>query len=257
VRSYTAAIALLFITMAAFAQNDSLVSKVYSWEGSPIAARTGIALRKNIFSGAGNKLASQTMTGIILPGKKSISIKPDAASPELFYIVKKGPVNVLLLDKATRIDKGSVIVLLPGDSLLISNPGMEDVELYEMRSRAAKPDAERGKKGGSSFVLNWNDMVFKPHDKGGVRQLFDRPTTMLNRFDIHITQLNTGFKSHDPHTHSNEEIILMLDGNAEMQIGTSHQKANAGDVVYLGSMVLHNLTNVGTTPCVYFAIQWN
>jgi (S)-ureidoglycine aminohydrolase len=48
-----------------------------------------------------------------------------------------------------------------------------------------------------------------------------------------------------------------MEGNAEMQIGTDHQKANAGDVVLLNSMVLHNLTNVGETPCLYFAIQWN
>ena len=106
-------------------------------------------------------------------------------------------------------------------------------------------------------MLNWNDIVFKPTDKGGTRQFFDKKTAMLNRFDIHVTQLNEGLKSHDPHTHTNEEIILMLDGNAEMQIGTDHQKANAGDVIFLNSMVLHNLTNIGKTPCLYFAIQWN
>ena len=40
------------------------------------------------------------------------------------------------------------------------------------------------------------DMVYKPNDKGGVRQLFDRPTTMLSRFDIHITSLDPGISSH-------------------------------------------------------------
>jgi (S)-ureidoglycine aminohydrolase len=80
---------------------------------------------------------------------------------------------------------------------------------------------------------------------------------MMGRFDIHVTQLNEGFNSHPPHTHKLEEIILMLDGNAEMTVGTDHQKANAGDVVWMGSMVSHNLTNVGKTPCLYFAIQWN
>jgi (S)-ureidoglycine aminohydrolase len=90
-----------------------------------------------------------------------------------------------------------------------------------------------------------------------VRQYFDIQTPNLNRFDIHVTTLNPGFKSHDPHTHKNEEIILMLDGNGEMQIGETHQKSNAGDVVFLNSMVLHNITNIGTIPCMYFAIQWN
>ena len=60
-----------------------------------------------------------------------------------------------------------------------------------------------------------------------------------------------------PHTHPNEEIILMLDGNAEMQVGEKKVKANSGDVVLYTSMIPHNLTNIGPTPCLYFAIQWN
>ena len=147
---------------------------------------------------------------------------------------------------------------LPGDKVRFENTGDKAVQIYEMTYRSiAPPDTERGKKSGGSFILDWNTIAFKPHAKGGVRQFFDRQTNMLNRFDIHVTTLNEGLKSHDPHTHKNEEIILMIEGNAEMQIGTEHQKANPGDVVFLGSMVLHNLTNVGKTPCLYFAIQWN
>jgi hypothetical protein len=28
-------------------------------------------------------------------------------------------------------------------------------------------------------------------------------------------------------------------------------------VVYLNSMYLHNITNIGELPAVYYAIQWN
>jgi len=108
-----------------------------------------------------------------------------------------------------------------------------------------------------SFIKNWNDMVFKPTEKGGTRQLFTIQTAMLHKFDIHVTTLNEGFNSHPPHTHVNEEIILMLDGNAEMTIGENHPKANGGDLVWLESMIPHNLSNVGKTACLYFAIQWN
>jgi (S)-ureidoglycine aminohydrolase len=80
---------------------------------------------------------------------------------------------------------------------------------------------------------------------------------MLHRFDIHVTQLNPGFKSHDPHTHKNEEIILLLDGNGVMQIGETKQPCGPNDAVFLNSLVLHNITNTGTVPALYFAIQWN
>jgi len=72
-------------------------------------------------------------------------------------------------------------------------------------------------------------MVYKSHDKGGVRQLFDRPTVMLDRFDIHITSLDPEISSHPPHTHQNEEIILMIDGVGEMQLGDRKQKITSGD----------------------------
>ncbi|MES2004423.1 MAG: cupin domain-containing protein [Bacteroidota bacterium] len=248
----------LFLCFCMNAQVDPLLPKVYTWDAGKIGPPHPNFIEKKIFNGSGAKLSQHEMKGIIVPEGKTINYAADTNGPERFFIVRKGPVTVQLLQKQYSIDRGSVILLLPGDALLISNKDNEDAVLYEMSYRSiAVADAERGKKAGSSFVMNWNDMVFKPTDKGGVRQLFDRQTNMFNRFDIHVTQLNEGFKSHDPHTHANEEIILMLDGNAEMQIGTDHQKANPGDVVFLSSLVLHNLTNVGKTACLYFAIQWN
>ena len=175
-----------------------------------------------------------------------------------FYIIKTGIADIELNDQKTQFNRGSVVCVLPGDKIQIKNNGNDLLQLYEMSySAGEKINIERGVKAGGSFITLWDNIKFKPHERGGVRQFFDRPTAMLNRFDIHVTQLNVGFKSHEPHTHVNEEIILMLDGNAEVQIGTTHQKANPGDVILYGSNILHNITNVGSIPCLYFAIQWN
>lgn len=236
------------------AQTSPIIAKVYSWDTSS----TNKIITRSIFSGSGPILALHAMNGIVLPKGKSITYKENNNGNELFFIIKNGPVTVNLNNQSYSINRGSVVVVLPGDKISIKNTGENVASFYQMKYYSKEtPNAERGKKAGESFVINWNDMVFKPHDKGGVRQLFDRQTTMLNRFDIHVTQLNVGFKSHEPHTHKNEEIILMLDGNAEMQIGTDHSKANSGDVEFLTSMIPHNLTNIGKTTCLYFAIQWN
>jgi (S)-ureidoglycine aminohydrolase len=247
----------LLICTCSFAQSGSLVSKVYTWDNSTVSSKKNATTRE-IFSGSGAILSQHEMRGIELAKGQSKNYKANAGGNERFFVIKKGPVKVSLNGKEYTVDRGSVVFVLPGDQMTIENAGNETAAYYAMvyHSKAAV-DAERGKKSGPSFVMDWKDMKAKPTDKGSTRQLFDRQTAMLNRFDIHVTQLNQGFKSHDPHTHTNEEIILMLDGNAEMQIGTDHQKANGGDVVLLNSMVLHNLTNVGTTPCLYFAIQWN
>lgn len=245
-----------FICIGTFSQIQPLHSKVYSWKNSnSVSNKKGST--KKIFTGSGAILSIHEVTVIGLLKGKSIPYKSDAAN-ERFFIIKNGPVTITLNDSTAVLDRGSVVSVLPGDKVSITNTGETMAQFYEMTYQSiATANSERAKKAGGSFMLNWNDITFKPTAKGGVRQFFDRPTAMLKRFDIHVTQLNEGFKSHDPHTHINEEIILMLEGNAEMQIGTDHQKANAGDVVFLHSMVLHNLSNIGKTPCLYFAIQWN
>jgi (S)-ureidoglycine aminohydrolase len=209
-----------------------------------------------IFKGSGAVLKYHELKGqAMMPGDMKFY---QADRMERFFIVKKGPVEVVLDKKKYTVDKGSVIFVLPGDKIAFSTDGRNNVEFYEMiYSSIQKPDSLRGRQAGASFVMNWNDMEFKPHDKGGVRQLFDRKTAMLNRFDIHVTTLNPGLKSHEPHTHQNEEIILMLDGDAQMTVNTGTVRCVTGDAVYVASMVSHNLINTGKNPATYFAIQWN
>jgi len=238
------------------AQQYSLESKVYQWNinNNDNAAKVQ---KSTLFSGEGGVLAKHTMIGISIPTGKKWEGKV-TAQKEKFYIIKTGIADIALNDQKSQLNRGSVVCVLPGDKIQIKNNGNDLLQLYEMSySAGEKINIERGVKAGGSFITLWDNIKFKPHERGGVRQFFDRPTAMLNRFDIHVTQLNVGFKSHEPHTHVNEEIILMLDGNAEVQIGTTHQKANPGDVILYGSNILHNITNVGSIPCLYFAIQWN
>jgi (S)-ureidoglycine aminohydrolase len=249
------ALTATIISFAAVAQTRPLASDVFTWKNDRSA--TGINSIQKIFSGSGAVLSLHLLISRTLDGESMIKLWP--SDIEVFYIIKEGTVSVKLnSNNPVVLGKGSVICLMPEDSLIMQSSGGQRVELYQMSYRSIAPlDAQRGRNAGGSFLIDWNAIPFKPHDKGGVRQFFDRPTAMLHRFDIHVTTLNPNNKSHDPHTHKNEEIIVMLEGNAEMQIGTEHKKANSGDVVYLASNVLHNLTNIGTVPCVYYAIQWN
>jgi len=238
------------------AQEQLLPSKVNQWATSDVV-KSSFGSERILFKGAGKVLSAHQIKGITLLKGKSIKYKADSLGVERFFIVKEGNVQVELNHQDYEIGKGSVILLLPGDYLKIRNRTKTTAAFYEMVASNTLRDNARGKKGGQSFVVDWNNMVFKPHNRGGVRQLFDRQTAMMNRFDIHITTLNPGLKSHDPHTHINEEIILMVEGLGEMFIGDGAQRINTGDVCYLGSTVLHNITNISNIPITYFAIQWN
>lgn len=236
----------LFQTVLLFAQSQ-IQTKVYKWSSGKTA----------MFEGAGAIFSKQVLNGHAIAGGKKIKFNTGANGDELFFIIKYGPVHVVLNGVAHDLEKGSVVFLLPGDDLVFQNKRKDDVEIYEMQLSAEIPDHVRGKAAGPSFVMDWFDMTFKPHERGGVRQLFDRKIVMSNRFDIHITTLNPGLSSHLPHTHKTEEIILMIDGEGEMVLGESKQRIVTGDAAWVESSIPHNITNTGKRPAVYFAIQWN
>lgn len=47
------------------------------------------------------------------------------------------------------------------------------------------------------------------------------------------------------HTDSSEELLLILEGEAEVTVGEEQARASAGDVALVPSMVPHSLRNVG------------
>ena len=238
------------------AQDIPLQTSVYHWENNH-GVNSKFGSQHQLFDGSGKILNRQILTGLSLRGGKQLVYQESVSGDELFFIIKTGMIEVQLNNQVKQLEKGSVVFLLPGEKVSFKNVHKDDAELYVMQMHSASPNIQRGRDAGSSFMMDWYDMVFKPHDKGGVRQLFDRKTVMTNRFDIHITSLNPGLSSHPAHTHLNEEIILMLDGEGVMILGDKKQEIKTGDAAWVESMIPHNITNTATRPIVYFAIQWN
>ena len=79
---------------------------------------------------------------------------------------------------------------------------------------------------------------------------------MSPRLEMHVSTLNPALKSHEPHTHRAEEIVLLMEGQTSMQIGYAFFRGKPGSVYYLGSNVLHAIKNEGTRPATYFAFQF-
>jgi mannose-6-phosphate isomerase-like protein (cupin superfamily) len=50
------------------------------------------------------------------------------------------------------------------------------------------------------------------------------------------------------HNQEQEEVYFIIEGTAEMCLGTERQTLSTGQAVYIPSRVFHQITNVGTTP---------
>jgi (S)-ureidoglycine aminohydrolase len=145
---------------------------------------------------------------------------------------------------------------MPHDEHGIENAGNTQATYYILKYKGKQPNPERGKQAGGSFMLDWKDLKTTKTGKGYRRDFFNRPTSQLAQFEMHTTALNADSASHAPHTHVQEEIILIIRGNVTMHIDGKLYPASAGDVVFLPSMIPHALLNTGKEQCEYFAFQW-
>ena len=237
-------------------QTKPIKSDVYTWKNLQVEKREK-SERRQIVDGGSAVLPNLEIHATTLDPQSGPQPK-HRHDEEIMVVVKEGSLKVSIENKSEILGAGSVAFAIPKEELGVENVGTGKASYYVFKFTPAKDSTnmKRAVDAGGSFMMNWNNVVFKAHDKGGVRQYFNRPTGTLRKLDIHVTTLNAALKSHDPHTHKAEEIVLMIDGNAEMQIGDTFKKAGPGDLIYLESNVSHAIRNDDTKPCMYYAIQW-
>ncbi|HEX7630579.1 MAG TPA: cupin domain-containing protein [Lacunisphaera sp.] len=107
-----------------------------------------------------------------------------------------------------------------------------------------------------SAVYDWEKMTATPNAKGVRRDVFDGPTTSLDKIHCHITTLNAGENSGEPRLHLQEEVIIVKEGLVEMYIDGKTQTAGPGSVFYLAAHATTRLRNAGTMPATYIVIYY-
>lgn len=238
------------------AQTDSILSGIYFWKQPPVESKSAI-FSAILFEGKTYAMEWLQMSAntIFSSGRKKVQSVP--ADEECLIIIKSGKLSVSIKDSAWVIGPGSVALLMPAEKYSLQTNGKEECNFYEMKYRSKKP-VNTGREGacGGSAVKDWRTIEFRPHDKGGIRNFFERPTAMCKRLEMHATTLKEGIRSHDPHSHRAEEIVLVTDNKTEMEIAGKFYKGDSGSIYYLGSNISHAIQNDGIGTCTYFAFQF-
>ncbi|MDB5240327.1 MAG: cupin, partial [Spirosoma sp.] len=176
---------------------------------------------------------------------------------EALLIIKTGQLTLTIGNKTKTLGPGSIVFIMPGDNYRLENKTSDPLTYYSMRLTSNQmPDLDLYALVGGSFWVDWNEVPYTPHDKGGIRRMFDTGTVMTKRFEMHVTTLNAGLWSHPPHQHRAAEILIMVDNTAEEQIEGEMHSANVGDVIFLESNVSHAIKNTSQATCTYFAFQF-
>ena len=123
---------------------------------------------------------------------------------------------------------------------------------------AVATPATRNKEGQlkKSLLFTWESVPEKPTEQGARRGVFAAPTATLDELEYHTTTLKPGGSPHAPHTHQNEELIIVKEGAVEAYINGEWKPAPTGSLIFFATMVPHTVRNTGTVPATYHVVNW-
>ena len=108
----------------------------------------------------------------------------------------------------------------------------------------------------ASTIWDFAQLDAKPTGMGFFRRVTDQPTGALHKLEFHITQLDPGHLSHQPHQHSQEELIILQQGTLAVTINGKTQRVGPGSVFFFASYDWHNVKSVGDVPALYDVVNF-
>jgi (S)-ureidoglycine aminohydrolase len=88
-------------------------------------------------------------------------------------------------------------------------------------------------------------------------QLMDGPTSVLSNLEAHLTILEPGKAAHPPHTHSNqEELIIVKEGLLKVTVAGKSKTLSAGGVAYSLPGDEHGAVNAGRGKASYYIVKY-
>jgi quercetin dioxygenase-like cupin family protein len=92
---------------------------------------------------------------------------------------------------------------------------------------------------------------------------FHGRTAALNIMACHISVLSAGHRPHPPHSHPEEELLVLLDGDVEVELaddpsgaGGSRHPMKPGMFSYYPATQHHTIHNIGAGPATYLMLKW-
>jgi quercetin dioxygenase-like cupin family protein len=111
-----------------------------------------------------------------------------------------------------------------------------------------------GSADGDRTFVSPEDVESQLFDWGALKWLNAPGVTGSGRFSAGVVKLEPG-KGHERHTHpESDEILYVVRGEGEQEVGDETRKVAAGDLVFVPEGVGHGTVNTGWEPLVLFAV---
>jgi mannose-6-phosphate isomerase-like protein (cupin superfamily) len=107
-----------------------------------------------------------------------------------------------------------------------------------------------------SALLHPGQARLETHPFGSQRIYFDGSTPGLKSLVAGSLVLNPGQQPHPPHTHPDEEIMVITEGTGQISMNGASSAVGPGAVMYVTPNYLHGVMNTGATALTFYYIKW-
>ena len=105
-------------------------------------------------------------------------------------------------------------------------------------------------------VLGLNDLTPELFPGCRVFVHYNGPTDQLSGMSAGMAVLDPGASPHPPHTHPEEEFLIIAEGTGEIECAGKITQVGPGAVMYCDGNVLHGITNTGKVPMTFYWSKW-
>lgn len=91
---------------------------------------------------------------------------------------------------------------------------------------------------------------------GALRIYYEGPTDQLHSMTAGSLRLNAGATPHPPHSHPEEEFMVVTEGTGEISVEGKITKVSPGTMMYCAANKLHGIVNTGKSPLLFYFYKW-
>ncbi len=85
---------------------------------------------------------------------------------------------------------------------------------------------------------------------------YNGPTDQLSGLCAGMCVLEPGSSPHPPHTHPEEEFMIVASGTGAIECDGKTTEVGPGAMMYCAGMVSHGITNTGKVPMIFYWSKW-
>jgi mannose-6-phosphate isomerase-like protein (cupin superfamily) len=105
--------------------------------------------------------------------------------------------------------------------------------------------------------VKMNEFRYQDEAVGKVGVYVSGDTPASTKFVTGRFVLAPGKTPHAPHTHAEEEVMIVETGQGEIFCDGKTTQVGPGSVMYTTPNAPHGITNTGTTPLVFYYVKWD